>query len=105
MSQIDRDAVKKLALLSRLEFSEDALDEMVPQLENIRMFISKLSEADTTGVAPLMSVLTDENGEPCHVQERPDEVSQPVGTTERDALQQNAPATEMGFYVVPRVVE
>lgn len=105
MSQIDRDAVKKLAMLSRLEFSEEALDEIVPQLEDIRKFISKLSEADTAGVEPLMSVLTDENGAIRHVQERPDEVTQPVGTAERDAMQHNAPATEMGFYVVPRVVE
>ena len=109
---IDTAAVKKLADLSRLEFNEDALQEIGGELGNILQFISKLQEVDTDGVQPTTSVLGLAEGRAICTPERADEVTEMVASEngqspeeQRAAFQACAPEADMGFYVVPQVIE
>ncbi|MDD9912950.1 MAG: Asp-tRNA(Asn)/Glu-tRNA(Gln) amidotransferase subunit GatC [Alphaproteobacteria bacterium] len=100
---IDAKVIDKLAELSRLEFSADAKAEITGDLENIITFISKLSEVNTDGVQPMSSVMTSSiEGEVAYARERNDEVTE---ENNRESYQQTAPEADMGFYIVPRVVE
>lgn len=89
--------VKKLANLSRFEFTPEAADKIKADLTNILGFISKLQEADTNGVTPTFSPVSEEG-----TREREDKVTD---TPDRDDLQKTAPSADMGFYVVPQVIE
>lgn len=97
MSRIDKATVDKLANLSRLEFDDAQTEKLQGELTKILDFISQLSEADTGGVEPMTSVI-----DGLSTQEREDKVSE---QDKRDEYLALAPKSEMGFYVVPRVVE
>lgn len=97
MSTVDKALVERLANLSRLQFSEDEVSTLQGQLSNILNFISQLQEVNTDGVEPMASVI-----EGMSTREREDVVSE---EDRRDAYMNVAPHSEMGFYVVPRVVE
>ena len=100
---IDTQVVDKLAELSRLEFSPEAKAEIASELENILGFISQLKEVDTEDVRPMTSVLNrNDQGEQSKTRERADEVTE---EDMRDAYQEIAPDGDMGFYVVPQVIE
>ncbi len=49
---LDKELVKKIAKLARLELSEKEIKEFVPQLKEVLDAFSKLQEADTRGVGP-----------------------------------------------------
>ena len=51
------DDVRKIALLSRLELSDDELAVLAPQLDAIVGYVAQLSEAPTDGVEPLAHAL------------------------------------------------
>lgn len=97
MSTVDKALVERLANLSRLQFSETEVSTLQGQLSNILNFISQLQEVNTDGVEPMASVI-----EGMSTRERDDVVSE---QDRRDAYLNVAPQSEMGFYVVPRVVE
>lgn len=97
MSTVDKALVERLANLSRLQFSDDEVSTLQGQLSNILNFISQLQEVNTDGVEPMASVI-----EGMSTREREDVVSE---QDRRDAYLNVAPHSEMGFYVVPRVVE
>ena len=97
MSTIDIDLVERLAELSRLEFSEEEKKSLQGELGRILDFISVLSEVNTDGVSPMSSTTSGDMS-----RTREDEVSE---ENKRDAYLNIAPKSEMGFYVVPRVVE
>lgn len=102
MSDITNADIDKLARLSRLEFNEEAKGSFASDLSKIKGFISILNAVDTAGVKPLTSVLETFKDGPVSTPERVDEVTQ---TPDRDAYQALAPNSEMGFYVVPKVIE
>lgn len=89
--------VKKLAMLSRLKFTEDEEGAFASKLQSVVGFVDKIAGADTKGVPPMASTI-----EGASTPERADEVTEP---NLRDAHQKNAPKAEMGFYVVPKIVE
>ena len=90
--------VQKLATLSRLTFSQEEAEALAPQLDKIVGFISELNTANTDGITPMSSAVSAAAGTP----QRADEVTMP-GDVEN--AQRIAPKAELGFYVVPRVVE
>lgn len=94
---IDLDTVENLANLSRLEFDDDAREEIRQKLNKIVEFISQLQEVDTENVEPMASTV-----HALSTREREDAVSE---ENMRDELMANAPQSEMGFFVVPRVIE
>lgn len=89
--------IQKLATLSRLAFAEDKLPAFAAEFESILSFVDKIQQLDTGGVPPLVTT-ANINSTP----ERPDAVTAPDN---REALQASAPKAEMGFYVVPKIVE
>jgi aspartyl-tRNA(Asn)/glutamyl-tRNA(Gln) amidotransferase subunit C len=93
---LDKDQVRQIALLARLNLEPEEHDELVDKLSRIVDFVAHLSEADTTGVVPM--------AHPLNVAQRlrPDIVTEP---NERDRYQQNAPSVADGLYLVPKVIE
>ncbi len=61
MTQISRDDVQHLAQLSSLQLSEDELDNLKVDIENILGYVQQLSELDTEGVEPTYQVTDLEN--------------------------------------------
>ena len=50
---LSRADVAKVALLARLQFDDEQLDEITTQLQAIVAFVEQLDELDTEGVAPM----------------------------------------------------
>ena len=93
---LDKNTVKKLATLARLDLPDDELDHLAGELSNIMVFVEQLSEVNTDGVAPMTSVAA------MTLPRRADEVTD-GGYPER--VLANAPEAMDGFYLVPKVVE
>ncbi len=94
--KLNRKDVEHVALLSRLELSENELDKFTGQLDAILEYIDVLNQVDTSAVEPMAHVLDIRNVM------RADEV-QP--SLPREAALQNAPDAEDGFFKVPKIVE
>lgn len=98
---MDKTQLDKLAMLSRLEFTPEKLASFEPSLRSVLQFVEKIGGIDTKDVPPMAGVTT-EAGAP----ERVDVAVVPSDPTKRrEELQACAPKTEMGFYVVPKIVE
>ena len=93
---VDKDTVAKIANLARIKVSEDQLEPMAGELNNILTWIEQLSEVNTDGVEPMTSVVD------FSLRWRKDEVTD---GGYRDDLQSNAPSAEHGFFTVPKVIE
>jgi aspartyl-tRNA(Asn)/glutamyl-tRNA(Gln) amidotransferase subunit C len=93
--RISEAEVERIANLSRLKMGED-MAKMQKNLADVLGHFEKLNELDTEDVAPTAHILPVENVY------RKDEV---VVGIDRDALIANAPQSEDGCYIVPRVVE
>jgi aspartyl-tRNA(Asn)/glutamyl-tRNA(Gln) amidotransferase subunit C len=89
------DDVRKLALLARLELSDDEVKSVRPQLESIFGFVQTLSKLDTEGVEPMTTALDVDN----HWRD-----DQPVPSLPREAALQNAPSTQGEYFLVPPVL-
>jgi aspartyl-tRNA(Asn)/glutamyl-tRNA(Gln) amidotransferase subunit C len=93
---IDADTVRKVAGLARIRIEEDRLEALAAELSGILAWIEQLAEVDTDGVQPMTSAVA-----------VPLPMRQDVVTDGGDAaaVLANAPKTERGFFVVPKVVE
>lgn len=87
--------VRKLALLARLELSDEEVETIGPQLTSILGFVTKLSELDTDGVEPMTTALDVDN------RWRADTV---VPGLANDQALQNAPAKDDACFLVPPVL-
>lgn len=96
MTTIDRATVRKVARLARIRTTESEEETLAKELNNILAMISELNAVDTTGVEPLTSVID------MNLPQRADEVTD--GNMQEKILQ-NAPESQAGFFVVPKVVE
>ncbi len=94
--KLNRKDVEHVALLSRLELSDQELDKYTEQLDAILEYIDVLNQVDTSGVEPMAHVLDLRNVM------RPDVV---LPSLPREAALQNAPEPENGFFKVPKIVE
>ena len=61
MTQISRDDVQHLAQLSSLQLSEDELDNLKVDIENILGYVEQLGELNTEGIEPTYQVSGLEN--------------------------------------------
>jgi aspartyl-tRNA(Asn)/glutamyl-tRNA(Gln) amidotransferase subunit C len=61
MTQISRDAVLRLAQLSSLTLTDDEIEGLQADLQNILTYIDQLKELDTSGVEPTYQVTGLEN--------------------------------------------
>jgi aspartyl-tRNA(Asn)/glutamyl-tRNA(Gln) amidotransferase subunit C len=90
------DDVRRIARLARLAAPEDRLEALAGELNGILAWIEQLNEVDVEGVQPMASAVV------AALPMREDVVTD--GNI-RDDILANAPRTEEGFFVVPKVVE
>jgi aspartyl-tRNA(Asn)/glutamyl-tRNA(Gln) amidotransferase subunit C len=93
---LNKDQVQQIAVLARLKLDEDEFAETVDKLSRIVDFVDQLAQADTSDVIPM--------AHPLDVAQRlrADAVTEP---NIRDHAQENAPSTQGGMYLVPKVIE
>ena len=92
----DKSEVEKVAHLARLHVSAAEAEEVASRITDILALIDQMQSIDTEQVEPLAHPL--DVTQPM----RPDRVTE---VNQRDELQQLAPATENGLYLVPKVIE
>jgi aspartyl-tRNA(Asn)/glutamyl-tRNA(Gln) amidotransferase subunit C len=92
---LEREDVRKLAMLARLELPDEELDQIGPQLERILGFVDQLSSLDTENVEPMTTALEVDN------RWRDDVAFE--GLSRDDALR-NAPARDEEYFLVPAVL-
>lgn len=93
---VDLATVKRVARLARLAVTDEEARRMEGELNAILGFVEQLNEVDVTGVEPMTSVT------PMAMKKRADIVTD--GGKAGDIVA-NAPISEEGFFLVPKVVE
>ncbi len=93
--KISTEEVKKIALLSRLEFSPEDMEEMQDSMNSILTHMEELNQYDTTGVQPTAHAVEQYNVM------REDEPH--VSFRNEEALS-NAPDSEDGYFKVPKII-
>lgn len=89
------DQVRDLALLARLELSDDEVATVRPQLESILEFVRRLGELETDSIEPMTTALEVDN--------RWRDDAQRTGLSTGQALE-NAPAHDEQYFLVPPVL-
>lgn len=93
---IDAATVRRVAHLARIAESPERLETLAGELNGILNWIEQLNEVDVQGVEPMTSAV--ETTLPLR-----DDVVTDGGYPAR--VLSNAPKSEAGFFVVPKVVE
>jgi len=94
--KIDKDSIKKIAHLARLEFDEKSAEKMSMDMSQILDWVEQLNEVDTSGVEPLTTMSSEINIM------REDQIANQLGHEE--ALK-NAPKKDSDYFRVPKVLE
>lgn len=87
--------VSHVANLARLHMSQEEVEEMTRQLDDILTYVAKLNELDTEGIVPTTHTISIVNAF------REDEVKPSL---EREETLANAPRQNGEAFVVPRVI-
>ena len=93
--KISHDEVRKVARLARLEVAPSEVEALSDQLGRILDYVDTLKSANTENVEPMSQVTDRVNAL------REDVVVDSIGT---EAALANAPESEDGHFVVPKVV-
>ncbi len=93
---VDKDTVRKVARLARIAAPEERLEPLARELNAILAWIEQLNEVDVRGVEAMTTPVK------MTLPMREDVVTD--GNI-RDKVLANAPKSEDGFFVVPKVVE
>ncbi|HET8860098.1 Asp-tRNA(Asn)/Glu-tRNA(Gln) amidotransferase subunit GatC [Marivirga sp.] len=93
---INKETLKKIAHLARLEFDEKSEEKMLKDMNNMLSFVEKLQEVDTENVEPLQSMTMEVN------QFRADKVG---GQMSHEAGLKNAPKRDADYFKVPKVIK
>jgi len=93
---VDAATVRRIAHLARIAVAEGEIEHLRGEINAILDFVEQLKEVDVEGVEPMTSVT------PMKLRLRQDEVSD-GGDAEK--VLANAPQSEDGFFLVPKVVE
>jgi aspartyl-tRNA(Asn)/glutamyl-tRNA(Gln) amidotransferase subunit C len=93
---VDQAAVRRIAHLARIAVSDVEVPHLQAEINAILSFVEELGEVDVEGVEPMTSVI------PMKLPMREDVVTD--GEIAPLVLA-NAPLTEDGFFLVPKVVE
>ncbi len=93
---VDAATVRRIARLARIAVAEDEVEHLQGELNAMLAFVEQLQEVDVTGVEPMTSVT------PMAMKMRVDEVTD---GGDAEAVLANAPQSEDGFYMVPKVIE
>lgn len=93
---LDKETLKKIAHLARLNFDEKTDQAMLNSMREILNWVEKLNEVDTDNVEPLMHMSNEVN------MLREDKVGEHL--KHEDALK-NAPKKDSDYIRVPKVLE
>ena len=93
---VTNEQARHIAKLARIAMSDEELERLVPELNNILRWVEQLGEVNTDGVEPLTAVI------PNKLRLRDDAVTD---GDKRDDILANAPVAEHGFFAVPKVIE
>lgn len=93
---VDLATVKRVAHLARIALREEEAQLMSDELNAILGFVEQLDGVDVTGVEPMVSAM------PMALRMREDVITD--GNKAGDIVA-NAPVTEEGFFLVPKVIE
>lgn len=96
MSAISRDDVAHVAMLARISLSEDELDRLAGQLDQIVDWVGQVNEVAAADVPPMSHPL------PLTNVTRPDEVRPGLGAEQALA---GAPEAEQQRFAVPRILD
>ena len=92
---IDLEQVRKVALLARLDLTEEEEQQFTAQLSGILAYVEQLSELDTADVLPTTRAIEVSNIS------RTDELA-PFG--DREEMLDGAPDREDSFFKVPKIL-
>ena len=93
---VSTEQVRHIAKLARIAMSDDEIERLAPELNNILGWIEQLAEVNTDGIEPLTAVIDQK------LRLRDDVVTE--GNI-RDEILANAPEAQHGFFAVPKVIE
>ena len=93
--KISKSQVDHVAHLARLTLTEEELERMTGQLDNILSYIDKLDELDTSGITPTSHVFSLSNAF------RSDTVQESLP---RNEALRNAPKQNGEMFQVPRII-
>ncbi len=93
---VDAATVRRIAHLARIAVADNEIEHLRGEINNMLAFVEQLNEVNVDGVEPTASV------EDMKLKMRDDVVSD--GDYVKRVLA-NAPATDDGFFQVPKVVE
>ena len=93
---VDQATVRRIAHLSRIAVGDDELPHLQGELNAMLAFVEELNAVDVEGVEPMTSVM------PMTLRLREDVVTD--GEIAARVVS-NAPVSEDGFFMVPKVIE
>ena len=93
---MNRETLRRLEMLNQLSLTEEQKDDVIRFFDAREADFASLEAIDTADVERMVHVM------PVMTVVREDKV---IKKFEREALQQNAPETDEGYWCVPRVVE
>ena len=93
---LDQATVKHIAHLAKLEIEEKDLPLVADELSNILALVAQMDAADTDGIEPMTHPFD------ATLRLRDDVV---IAVDSREKLQTNAPDTEQGLFLVPKVMD
>ncbi len=93
---LDKSEIEKIAWLARLEIDAEDVASYSQELSGILELVEQMNSVDTGDITPLAHPLD------IAARLRDDKVTE---TNQRDRFQHQAPETEDGYFLVPRVIE
>lgn len=93
---ITKEEILHVAALARLEIDEDSIDSLSGQIQDILSYVDTLNRIDTEGVPATSHAIALSNAF------REDRQQEHLA---REKALENAPASEEGAFLVPKVIE
>ena len=93
---IETSDVVKVAHLARIQLNDEQIPQLTNSLNTILQLIDAMQQVDTTGIQPMT------NAHDAKQYLREDVVS---SSNQRELLLQNAPLSENGLFLVPKVID
>jgi aspartyl-tRNA(Asn)/glutamyl-tRNA(Gln) amidotransferase subunit C len=94
--KIDKESLKKIAHLARLEVRPEEEDALLKSMDSVLTWMDQLNEIDTEGVEPLTHITGEVNSW------RDD---RGVNAISREEAIANAPSKNATYIMVPKVIE
>tara|TARA_B100001109_G_scaffold120710_1_gene98310 strand:- start:1987 stop:2280 length:294 start_codon:yes stop_codon:yes gene_type:complete len=95
---VDKENVIKIANLSKISFKDHEIEKILEDLNQIIDWVDQLTEVNTDKVSPTFSSFDNDKG----MKKREDIIND---GDYREDITLNAPNSEEGFFLVPKVID